>query len=66
VRFLASVEAAQAWRREHPQALLLTVAQGFALGRAVNRLRLGQALDGAAGSPGSPGGGPLAAGPGMP
>ena len=47
-------------------AFLLTVAQGFALGQAVNRLRLGQALDGAAGGPKSPGGGPLAGEPGKP
>lgn len=46
MRFLASVEAAQAWQRGHPNTLLLTVAQGFALGQAVNRLRLGQALEG--------------------
>jgi len=39
VRLFASVEAAQAWLRTHPQAFLLTVAQGFALGRAVNRIR---------------------------
>jgi len=44
VHFLASVEAGQAWYRERPQALLLTLAQGFALGQAVNRLRLGGAL----------------------
>jgi hypothetical protein len=51
VRFLASVEAGQAWRRSHPQALLLSIAQGFALGQAVNRLRLGLALPQDAGAP---------------
>jgi hypothetical protein len=44
VQFLASVEATTAWRRREPRALILTLAQGFALGRAVNRLRLGAAL----------------------
>jgi hypothetical protein len=53
VRFLASVEAGQAWRRGHPQALLLSIAQGFALGQAVNRLRLGLALDDGGGGPGA-------------
>jgi len=47
VRFLASVEAAHDWQREHPGALLLTLEQGFALGREVNRLRLGEALNAA-------------------
>jgi hypothetical protein len=41
VRFFASVEAGQAWQRRHPDALLLTLDEGFALGQAVNRLRLG-------------------------
>jgi hypothetical protein len=44
VQFLASVEATAAWRRREPRALILTLAEGFALGRAVNRLRLGAAL----------------------
>jgi hypothetical protein len=44
VQFLASVEATAAWRRREPRALILTLAQGFALGRAVNRMRLGAAL----------------------
>jgi hypothetical protein len=44
VQFLASVEATTAWRRREPRALILTLAEGFALGRAVNRLRLGAAL----------------------
>jgi hypothetical protein len=45
VGFLASVEAAADWQRTHPEARVLSAAQGFALGRAVLRLRLGAALD---------------------
>lgn len=44
MQFLASVEATAAWRRREPRALILTLPEGFALGRAVNRLRLGAAL----------------------
>ena len=37
----ASVEAAQPWLSQHREAFVLSVEQGFALGRALNRIRVG-------------------------
>ncbi len=43
VHFFVFREAAERWLAGHPEALLMTVADGFALGRRLNELRAGHA-----------------------
>ena len=44
VHFFRSARAAQTWLAEHPNSFLLSLADGFALGRRVNSARYGRLL----------------------
>ena len=44
VQFLASPEAAEAWTARHPGSFVISIAEGFEIGRLTNAARFGQAL----------------------
>lgn len=44
VHFFASAEAAEAWTRRHPGTFVISVEQGFEIGRRANAAQLGAAL----------------------
>jgi alkylmercury lyase len=44
VHFFASVEAAEAWSLRHPGTFVISIEQGFEVGRRSNAARLGAAL----------------------
>jgi alkylmercury lyase len=44
VHFFASPEAAETWTAEHPGSFVISVAEGFEVGRITNAAQFGQAL----------------------
>jgi len=49
IHFLASVEAADEWTRQRPGTFVISIEEGFEIGRRTNAAQLGEALRAAAG-----------------